>query len=548
MKSLIKNILILCAAVMLTTACSTDKLEITQRGAVTTNEYVTADDDECLQFIASVYSHIRGGTLQYYFGTYDCHFTVRYKLGKMAAEYGEHYEYNETATSSTYKLMYSYYYQIIYWCNMIIEYMPDNDVASASTVTQVVAEARAIRAIMMMQLVMLWGNPPLADHILNGEEGHTDGAESLDWIQSELADCAEDLPSKSSKSGQSTIGGRITKEAAYAYLGKAYLYDEEWTLAASTLYDKVISTGLYELIDDFNELNSSSSDFCSEFLWEYDFDDDIDYTSQEGAWDVTYFGWSNGGITFPEGYYTGTCYGYAGYPSEEFAEFLIDHEQTSSGEMSSRYRGIMCTYEELLDESLFTYTGTNDDGSTTKGWKQIISNCQGYFKIRNQALAADVSGSFPYAYSCRNTAYMRYAEVLLNYAEAIAQGGSASGMTGLEALNIVRRRAGLEDASSLTLSTVKDERRAELYDEAQRFIDLVRWGDAASELADCGKYTYTFSGYQNGENNVIQSKDQWSIVVSNTTGNGFVSGKHELFPYPEDELANNTNLSQNPNW
>ena len=542
MKQYIKTTLFVLAASCVMAACSTDKLDITQRGAVTTNEYVTADDDECLQFIASVYSHIRGGTLQYYFGTYDCHFTIRYKLGKMAAEYGEHYQYNETATSSTYKLMYSYYYQIIYWCNMIIEYMPDNNVASASTVSQVVAEARAIRAIMMMQVVMLWGNPPLADHILNGEEGHTDASESLDWIESELEDCAADLPSKSSVSGQKTIGGRITKEAAYAYLGKAYLYDKEYTLAASTLYNKVISTGLYELIDDFNDLNSSASDFCSEFLWEYDFDDDTDYTSQEGAWDVTYFGWSNGGINFPDGYYTGTCYGYAGYPSEEFAEFMLEHEVTASGDMSSRYRGTMCTYEELLDESLFSYS------SGSKGWKQIISHCQGYFKIRNQALADDVSGSFPYAYSKRNTAYMRYAEVLLNYAEAIAQGGTASGMTGLEALNIVRRRAGLADETSLTLDVVKDERRAELYDEALRFIDLVRWGDAASELADCGKYTYTFSGYQDGDNETIQSKDQWSITVAATTGEGFVSGKHELFPYPEDELSNNTNLSQNPNW
>ena len=96
---------------------------------------------------------------------------------------------------------------------------------------------------------------------------------------------------------------------------------------------------------------------------------------------------------------------------------------------------------------------------------------------------------------------------------------------------------------------VKAERWAELYDEGHRFIDLVRWGDAPTELADCGKVAmYYFMGYLNEDHTTIQSKDQWNISTTASTGNGFVEGRHELFPYPEDELSNNPNIEQNPNW
>ena len=528
-------------------ACSTDQLEVTQRGAITTNEYTIADDEECEQFIAGVYARVKGSSISWYMGSVDNYNGMVYKLGMMGQEYGEQFQYNESASSETYLEPYSYLYQVIYWCNMIIEYLPQNEVATSSLITQIVAEARAVRAILMLKLVMLWGNPPLADHIMQGDEANTDGSESLDWIQSELSECAEDLPSKSSKDGQASIGGRLTKEAAYAYLGRAYLYDEEYTLAASTLYNKVISTGLYELIDTYDDLNSSSSDYCSEFLWEYDFADSGYNSSQEGSFDVILFNWIPSSCGVPDGYYSGGGWGRAAYCSDEFGSFMEEHDK-ENGEACARYRGTVASYEEYIDESLFSYT------TNSKGYYQALRDCQGYFKIRHIPHSDDVVGTMSYyAYTIRNIPYMRYSEVLLNYAEAVAQGGTASGMTGLEALNIVRRRAGLSDAPSLSMDNetygVKAERWAELYDEGHRFIDLVRWGDAATELADCGKVEeYNFQGYQNGDNTTIQSKDQWVIATTASTGNGFVSGKHELFPYPEDELTNDQNLVQNPNW
>ncbi len=140
---------------------------------------------------------------------------------------------------------------------------------------------------------------------------------------------------------------------------------------------------------------------------------------------------------------------------------------------------------------------------------------------------------------------MRYAEVLLNYAEAIAKGGTAgANLSGLDALNLVRKRAGLTAAPSLDMDNatygVKAERRAELYGEGQHFIDLVRWGDAAKELADCGKTTSTF--------NSVNADGTYNISKASTGGVGFKSGKNELFPIPSSDMNANPNLKQNTNW
>jgi hypothetical protein len=108
---------------------------------------------------------------------------------------------------------------------------------------------------------------------------------------------------------------------------------------------------------------------------------------------------------------------------------------------------------------------------------------------------------------------IRYADVLLMAAEALAQGGGNAGLA-QQYLNQVRERAGLEPFSGGALiEAIYEERRRELVGEGQHFFDLVRTGRAAQ---------------------VIE---------------GFTPGKHELFPIPEIEiqLAGNR-WEQNPGY
>jgi hypothetical protein len=115
--------------------------------------------------------------------------------------------------------------------------------------------------------------------------------------------------------------------------------------------------------------------------------------------------------------------------------------------------------------------------------------------------------------SGQNIRVLRYSEILLIQAEARIRQGNASEAAG--PLNEVRRRVNLSDINSPTLEDVLNERRLELAMEGDRFFDLVRTGKAAGVLA----------------------------------ANGFVAGKHEIFPVPQELIdLSEGNLTQNPGY
>jgi hypothetical protein len=536
-------------------SCDFNKhLDIPQQGVLAVEEtYQKANDEEVLDFIAAVYFKIHSGIFEETYGGQisTSAWGLRAMLAERGGEVADYYNYLGTSETTDFANIWSYYYSTIYWCNMLIENLPSNKVASDNIKNQVVAEARTIRAISMMYLVQLYGNPPLADHIMTGKEGNTPAEESWVFIENELNQAAQNLPSKNSKGGQSAIGGRLTKEAAFAYLGKAYLWQKKYSEAANTLYNKVIATDLYELIPDFKELNRYTSDFCSEYIWEFDLSEKAGTElSQAGMFDVVFFNWSATKLYIPDTYFKVSGFERNSYLSESFGAFMDNHDVLTNGVKTERYRGTVATYEDILDPNYFTYS----DGQ--KGVKGIgVNHCEGYFRIKLTPREENIMGTpndWVYSFFKNNFSYMRYSEVLLNYAEAVAMGGNPGAMTGLEALNIVRRRAGLPDAPVLEMENeeygLKAEKRAEFLFEGIAFIDLVRWGDAPSVLSNCGVYSPSFYGYNNGNNSVIQSKENWKINKIATLGKGFKTNKDELFPIPLVELNSNPNLVQNPGW
>jgi hypothetical protein len=128
-------------------------------------------------------------------------------------------------------------------------------------------------------------------------------------------------------------------------------------------------------------------------------------------------------------------------------------------------------------------------------------------------------------HSGNNYRFIRYADVLLLYAEALNALGQTS--QAYPFVDKVRQRAGLRTLSAAMpglsqdqfLNQLKHERITELSGEGHRWEDLTRWGELSPALA---------------------SRDK---AFAN-----FKTNKNELLPIPQFEIDNNPNLKQNPNY
>ncbi|MBX3240544.1 MAG: RagB/SusD family nutrient uptake outer membrane protein [Chitinophagaceae bacterium] len=134
----------------------------------------------------------------------------------------------------------------------------------------------------------------------------------------------------------------------------------------------------------------------------------------------------------------------------------------------------------------------------------------------------------------------RYAEILLNYAEAALALGKPG--EALDAINEIRDRAGIALLSSIDLNKIKHERRVELAFEGHRYWDLRRWRTAVPDL------TRSFSGLQYI---LDYNTGNLKLVVINGVDGGAMPTffeKNYYFPITPARRANNPSLAENPGY
>jgi hypothetical protein len=129
---------------------------------------------------------------------------------------------------------------------------------------------------------------------------------------------------------------------------------------------------------------------------------------------------------------------------------------------------------------------------------------------------------------------MRYADILLMYAEAKVSLGQATDPTALAALNQVRTRAGMPALTLLTESDVRYERRVELAFEGLRLLDIRRWKIAATVMP-----APAVSGIE-----YIDATGARKLVSQPASARAFPARAY-LWPLPQAELDLNKNLKQN---
>jgi len=366
---------------------------------------------------------------------------------------------------------------------------------------QMVAEVRFLRAYFHFELVKWFGGIPVKDYanaLEGGGKRFSPGDETsiprysveevYALIESDLIFAANNLDYTTPQVG------RVTKGAAQALLGKAYLYQDKFSDAATVL-GNLIDNGPYQLVDDYSEIFENDGENGVESVFE------VQYSDGEGAgFDCLQCSEGNVAVGFMGiRNHTGPTYD-SGYSFNVPTQEAFDNFDNDDTRKDVSILDIVAWAEET-------------EATYVEGYEHTGFYNRKYLPRKGDQNIGDQNLTNPNNYRA-----IRYADVLLMAAEANNR-GNLDETKALAYLNQVRERA-FGDSSHNSSATgaaltdaILDERRHELLGEGHRFFDLVRTGRAAQAIE------------------------------------GFVAGKHELFPIPFQEIQFSAgNWDQNPNY
>jgi hypothetical protein len=189
------------------------------------------------------------------------------------------------------------------------------------------------------------------------------------------------------------------------------------------------------------------------------------------------------------------------------------------------------------------------DLKTSKLYDPASGTCYGNQKWSAERVVPDTQEGYDFP-------LIRYAEVLLNYAEAVYERDDKIENEDLNiSLNQVRQRVNASmpaltkefaQTHGLDMRTeIRRERTVELFNEGFRIDDLKRWKTAENEMPQA-MLGIKWKGTQyESWNTPFSLNDDGCIVVE--TGRQWAD-KNYLYPLPSDQLQLNPNLGQNPGW
>ena len=585
------------ATMTLTTSCE-DQLDIEQKGVIPSEKFYQTDADAEAALVAAYEgfmcnvvgrNHDGGGPgiyTPYKIITNMCGDDVLYASGN----YGDHEfsgmlnEFRYDAEAEVPKFMYTGLYLSVYTCNLVTDHF--QNAADTPVKKRCVAEARVLRAFDYFLLANLWDNPPFVDHVLartdlpyncnKDPENPMDHKQLILWVAKECEEAAADLDER--KGTDDKDGAvKVTKGFAWALAGKAYLFAGEYDKAKTAL-KKVIDSGKYALVpgDRYMDNFHIEGDGNEEKVFEINFE----YNAGKGAWagmiqrsswmESNAWNWRAGNfVKSPQSVYSGIDgWGGLGVPQWFGDEFYANDGDSYRFKATLKHIDDAVYKMEYADPALNAMSveekmkskevGINDpvqglyDNSFWLAFKQIIRK-------------ADTDGN-KYGDNIRlnNYVVMRYAEVLLNYAEACLNTGDQS--EAKKYINMIQERAGSKTISqTVDMDVLKREKSYELWLEGCRWFDVMRWKDAKAieRLKNVGSdcphvFDKLFRAPKADDRKVTwehgtEANSRFYTVSTSAAKDagfevGFKEGKHEFFPYPQTVKDKNPNLEQNPGW
>ncbi len=372
-------------------------------------------------------------------------------------------------------------YDGIYRANTALYYL-DKLTIDPALKNRMIGEIKFLRALFYFDLVRCFGGVPLVTSKIDINDSATidavvynrkSKAETYAVIEQDLLDAIDKLPLKG-QYGSNDLG-RATKGAAQALLAKAYLYEEKWQ-ESYDMSGNVMTSGQYSLLPNYADVWREVGENGTESIFEVQATLTkglVDYTNVQGPRGTPDLGW---------GFNT---------PSLSLANSY------EAGDVRKN-AAILFVPSVLWDGFVAPLT-----------W----SNPRYNYKAYQSTMAESWNGDK--GQTAKNHRLLKYSDILLIRAEAGFHLGLTSDAT--DQINTIRTRAGLSTVSSVTLTSILKERRAEMAMEYDRWFDIVRTGTAQAAMAADGKT--------------------------------FIVGTHELFPIPQNQIVTSGGkLAQNPGY
>jgi len=431
--------------------------------------------------------------------------------------------YTHTPNNGELNPVFNSCYKIVFRTNFVISQLENwkTDVESEIALkSRITGEAEFLKSLSYFWLVTLFGDVPLKnkldDHYVF-ESARTPKAEIWAAIETNLQAAIQKLPVSYDNNADY---GRVTKGAAQALLGKAYLFQKKYAQAATELAKLTASPYSYKLTGSLDDL----------FIQDKKTEETV-FAVMNGPWQ----GWGVGNAYYmfggQEGWggkasHTGRAmeYGFNDWWNVLVSDALVN-SFTYTNESGASYT------DPRAALTFYSANGAKGGDATfcdecPDGVKQYGDKIKEGQKSWRKYELYEKQNNYGQPDSPINGQIIRYADVLLMLAEAYIEDGKIA--QALPLINQVRKRSGAFEYTTLgdkakATTILRRERQMELAGEQHRFFDLVRWGTLVA---------------------TINAEKQAAVGISP------VKDFHVLLPIPQAERDANPTLDAqvNNNW
>lgn len=414
-----------------------------------------------------------------------------------------------------------------------------------ATLNRMMGEMKVIRAYSYFKLISLFGGVPLITKTFSLEDdfklSRSSYDEVMDFVLAELEEAILLLPLEYDNANR----GRITKGAAMAVKSRALLYrasplnnpendQQKWQQAADAA-KAVIDLDKYELADNYRTMFLEEEIYNSEMIWQRPY-------NQFDSPEAVYVELS----LYPNGY--------NGFGQVHPLHNLVEDYETTNGLLPKDdpeynpqnpyanrdprfYATILHDGAPFQGREVETFYpgGLDSNEGPVSAWNATQT---GYYQLKfaNERIVNPSSSNMSHT----PWAFYRYAEILLNYAEANYFLGDEA--TAREYINMVRRRPSVNmppvtESGEALFERIVNERRIELVFEEHRWFDVRRW-KILPQVADEDRTRMIIRKNPDGTK-------QYEVAFWKE---GKYNEANYLLPIPQSEINKNALLEQNPGY